>query len=87
MVYPPPPVPYIKAKGELIMDFISKGTATSQLSSAPGNGRKFRKVFRGKKRRELRRRSDRMDRTDEFSDGRQYLDPEPEDWGWRNGSK
>jgi len=22
---------------------------------------------------------------DEYSDGRQFLDPEPEDWGWRNG--
>lgn len=69
------------------MYFISKGIGMSQLSSAPGNGRKFRKMFRGKKRRELRRRAERMEQPDEFSDGRQYLDPEPEEWGWRNGGK
>lgn len=69
------------------MDFISKGTGVSQFAAAPENGRKFRKMFRGKKRRELRKRSDRIERNDEFSDGRQYLDPEPEEWGWRNGSK
>ncbi|HPL63094.1 MAG: hypothetical protein PHG91_13055 [Syntrophales bacterium] len=25
------------------------------------------------------------DWADEYTDGRQFLDPEPEDWGWRNG--
>ncbi|MFB3925612.1 MAG: hypothetical protein ACE14T_06120 [Syntrophales bacterium] len=28
---------------------------------------------------------DPEDWVDEYSDGRQFLDPEPEDWGWRNG--
>lgn len=69
------------------MHIISKGTGTSLMSAAPGNGGRFRKTFRDKKRRELRKRSEKADRTDEFSDGRQYLDPEPEEWGWRNGSK
>ncbi|MEN6463682.1 MAG: hypothetical protein ABFD62_00730 [Syntrophaceae bacterium] len=69
------------------MDFASRGTEMSLLSAAPGNGRRFRRVFRAKKRRELRKRSERIERPDEFSDGRQFLDPEPEEWGWRNGSK
>jgi hypothetical protein len=28
---------------------------------------------------------DPEDWADEYTDGRQFLDPEPEDWGWRNG--
>lgn len=69
------------------MDFISRGTGMSLLSAAPGNGRRFRRIFRAKKRRELRERTEKIGRTDEYSDGRQFLDPEPEDYGWRNGGK
>lgn len=64
---------------------ILKENAWPIFAMAGGAGRRMRKMFRMKKRKETLKDPARKELNDEFSDGRQYLDPEPEEWGWRNG--